>query len=158
MLEQYLFRCDAQRLEAIARRRGFDMPDGDARQVAGQLAAQLLDPAEIALLRKELSQDEQAALKDLLAAGGSLPWMVFARRWGEVRVMGPARMERERPWEQPASAAEWLWYRGLVYRDTVEGSTGLEEIAVVPEEMRGLLPKPSAASLTVATRCSSRMR
>jgi hypothetical protein len=139
-LEQHLYRCDAPRLEAIARLRGIDLPDGDARQMASSLAAQLADPAEMELLWKDLSETEQAALENLLAYGGQMPWLSFSRRWGRIQAMGPARMERERPWEQPSSTAEWLWYRGLVYRDTVESDAGLEEIALVPAELRALMP------------------
>jgi len=142
-LEQHLIRCDPIRLSVIARHWGVDLPTGSRREAAAALARRMSDPQRIAAAWDELDEGERRAVGDLLIAGGSLPWATFTRRWGEVRAMGPARMERERPWDQPTSLAEALWYRGLVFRDLEEGPKGLIEVAVVPEELRPHLPAPS---------------
>jgi len=141
-LEQHLVRCEPIRLEAIARLWEGEPPSGRHGEAAAALAEWMSDPARIASLWEALPPAEREALAGLLSAGGRMPWRSFTRRWGEVRTMGPARMERERPWEQPVSPAERLWYHGLVFRDLEEGPDGLIETAVVPEELRRHLPAP----------------
>ena len=56
------------------------------------------------------------ALRALLAAGGTLPVANFSQRFGSIRSVGPARLEREQLWRTPISPAENLWYLGLLYR------------------------------------------
>ena len=82
-----------------------------------------------------VSPDETAALNELIAAGGRIPVAAFSRKHGEVRMMGPGRLEREEPWFDPVSASEALWYRGFLYRGFEETSDGLMEFYYVPAEM-----------------------
>jgi hypothetical protein len=86
-----------------------------------------------------LPPEEAEALGDLVAQGGRLPVAAFSRAHGEVRQMGPGRLEREEPWYDPVSAAEALWYRGLIYRGFDETSEGLLEFYFVPPELLGQL-------------------
>ncbi|HEY75696.1 MAG TPA: hypothetical protein G4O00_05880 [Thermoflexia bacterium] len=141
-LEQHLIRCDPIRLSVIAERWGVDLPRGPRRERAAALAERMTGPERIGAVWERLGEAERRALSDLLAEGGRLPWQTFVRFWGEVRTMGPARLERERPWEDPVSPAEALWYWGLVFQDLAEGPAGLVEVAVVPEELRPYLPAP----------------
>lgn len=141
-LEQHLIRCDPIRLSVIAERWGVELPRGSRRERAAALAGRMTAPEQIGAVWERLGEAERRALGDLLAEGGKLPWRAFVRSWGEVRAMGPARLERERPWEDPVSPAEALWYWGLVFQDLEEGLAGLVEIAVVPEELRPHLPAP----------------
>lgn len=145
-LVQCLIDADPARLEAMAGLWGLtDLPRRRA-EAAARLAERMLAPAGLAEARAALPADAQAALDALLAADGQVPWASFARRWGGVRAMGPGRMARERPWEAPASPAEALWYRGLLFRAFVEGPTGLIEVALIPSELRERLPAPPAPS------------
>ncbi|HFC13003.1 MAG TPA: hypothetical protein ENJ56_09195, partial [Anaerolineae bacterium] len=96
-------------------------------------------------LREEmvyLQLEESAALRALAAAKGRLPVATFSRQFGEVRQMGPGKLEREEPWLNPVSPAESLWYRGLLFRGFDESDTGLVEYYFIPDE---LLPKIVAA-------------
>ncbi len=139
-LAQCLADVDAARLEVIARRWGLeDLPDRRLEAVAA-LEAQMGDPQRVMEIWAALSPEEQAALEFLHSVGGTVAWPTFVRRWGPVRDMGPGRLRQERPWESPASAAESLWYRGLVFRTVVDGPTGLYEAALIPDELRALLP------------------
>jgi hypothetical protein len=94
-----------------------------------------------------LGPEEAAAFEDLLVAGGRMPVAAFARDHGDVRQMGPGRLEREEPWLDPVSAAEALWYRGFMYRgfDEAEGSD-LVEYYYIPEELYRQLRDPEDAS------------
>lgn len=149
-LAQCLIESEPGRLEIIARRWGVDLPER-RRDAASVLAESMLAPGEVERQWAALPPDQQEALMALHAAGGSVPWATFTRRWGEVRTMGPGRMARERPWEMPVSPVEGLWYRGLLFRAFVEGPTGLYEVAFIPEEVQARLPifpPPSTLSLS----------
>src|SRR5574340_1100677 len=112
-LRQCLFDCDLALLRAIAAQWNIDLPSNRHDDAVTLLGARLADPAAQADLWAALPQAEQQALATLMTSGGSLPTGTFARRLGEIRPMGPGRLERERPWQAPASLAEALWYRGL---------------------------------------------
>ena len=87
-----------------------------------------------------LPPEEAEAIHDLVGNNGRLPVATFARKHGEVRLMGPGRMEREEPWFDPVSAAEALWYRGLLYRGFDETADGLIEFYYLPDEMMAQFP------------------
>lgn len=150
-LQQCLLDADPARLEVIARRwRADELPPrrGDA---AALLAARMQTPGLLEEVWEALSADERQALTVLKAAPG-IAWPTFTRRWGEVRVMGPGRLARERPWEAPVSPAESLWYWGLVFRIVTEGPQQLVEVAYLPRELADRLPAspPSAPILPLS--------
>ena len=82
-----------------------------------------------------VSPEETDAFNELVAAGGRIPVAAFSRKHGEVRMMGPGKLEREEPWFDPISTAESLWYRGFLYRAFDETSDGLMEFYYLPAEM-----------------------
>jgi hypothetical protein len=82
-----------------------------------------------------VSPEEKAALQDLIANDGRLPVAAFSRKHGEVRMMGPGKLEREEPWFDPVSASEALWYRGFLYRAFDETADGVMEFYYLPDEM-----------------------
>jgi hypothetical protein len=147
-LQQCLLDTDLIRLHVIARFWDVELTTSRQRDVAAQLAEALAAPEAVAAAREALPDDQRRALEALLAADGRMPFKVFAREWGEVRAMGPARMDREQPWREPVSPVEGLWYRGFVSRAFEQGSEGTYEVIFVPRELREHLmaaPAPSAA-------------
>lgn len=110
-----------------------------AREVAGALAAHLLQEDRLNAGRAELAAEARAALEAVIAARGKMPLALFERRFGAIRPMGPGKLERERPWLSPANAAEALWYRGFVFR-AFDRSTGTPtEVIFVPSDMLAVL-------------------
>jgi hypothetical protein len=89
-----------------------------------------------------LQPEETAAIQDLARAGGRLPVATFSRDHGDVRLMGPGRLEREEPWLDPVSAAEGLWYRGFLYRGFDETDEGMVEFFYLPDELYRKLGGP----------------
>ena len=83
----------------------------------------------------------RSALMALSGASGRMPWNVFARRFGEVRVMGAGRRDREHPHLQPTSASEALFYRALLGRAFFETEGGLQEFAYVPDDLLNKIPR-----------------
>jgi hypothetical protein len=80
----------------------------------------------------------------LLRAQGSLPWTEFTLHAGEIRAMGPGRRDREKPWRDPVSSSEALWYRALIGRTFSETPGGLQEFAFIARDLIPLLPPPPA--------------
>lgn len=118
-----------------------DLTGHDAAACAKALA-QHLPQLNLAEELFYMSDEEAAAMQALVAAGGQLSVGLFSRTYGEVRQMGPARLEREEPWLAPESAAEGLWYRGLLFRGFDETPDGMVEFYYVPEELLAKLPRP----------------
>ncbi len=94
-----------------------------------------------------LPVEESTALEAVVEAGGKMPVSAFVRRFGDVRQMGPGRLEREEPWLSPDNPAEALWYRGLLYRafDQAEENGNLVEYYFVPDEFVARFPGLEAA-------------
>ncbi len=140
-LRQCLTDCDMAMLRAIAQKRGIELTSNRQREVVEQLAEKLVQPESIADILERLKPQEREALESLVSEGGRNKLHLFVRQHGEIRAFGPGRLERERPWENPVSAAEGLWYSGLIYRafDEVEGQTS--EFIFVPQDLLPLLPE-----------------
>lgn len=89
-----------------------------------------------------LGPEEAAAVLDLANHNGRIPVAAFEREHGEVRMMGPAALEREEPWFDPISPAEALWYRGFLYRGFAETAEGVIEFFFLPDEFIAQFPEP----------------
>src|SRR2546425_1727478 len=76
---------------------GLELAAGSQREAADELAARMLAPELAAENIAALPADAHAAFDQLAREGRQLlAW--FTRRYGELRAMGPARRDRERPW------------------------------------------------------------
>jgi len=149
-LHQCLLDADLARLRVIARFWDVDLTAGRQRDAAAQLAEAMIAPEAIAAAWDALPADQRQALEPLLGAGGRMPLRVFARAWGEIRTVGPGRMEREQPWRDPISPAEGLWYRGFISRAFDHGPEGAYEVVFVPPELLAHLPAQAAPPPTIA--------
>jgi hypothetical protein len=134
-LRQLLLDTDAALLRVLAARWELDVSSTRARDMAGALATWLGDPQRAASIVERLSQAERDALRTLIANGGSIGAVVFAQRFGSIRPIGPARLERDQPWRAPISPAEGLWYLGLIFRSFEHTRNGVHEVFVAPEEL-----------------------
>ncbi len=143
-LRQCLFDCDLALLRAIAAQWSIDLPSNRHDDALNLLSAHMADAAAHHEVWGALSPTEQEALAALKAVGGALPTGAFARRWGEIRPLGPGRLERERPWEAPASLAEALWYRGLIFKAFDQGPGGMQEVVFIPQELQAMIEAPDA--------------
>lgn len=142
-LEHSLEGQDLAYLRSVADIWRIELDAPDARTTAQQLAAQL---AQLAAEPDVLPAACTQALAHLAAAGGRQPWVQFIRANGEVREMGPARIEKECPQRTPVSVAEQLWYRGLVGRAFFDTPDGPVELAYIPDEILAALPASSTTS------------
>jgi hypothetical protein len=140
-LRQNLLDTDLARLRVIARFWDVELTASRQRDAAAQLAEAMAAPKAIAHTWETLPADQRRALESLLAAEGRKPRRIFARQWGEIRAMGPGRMGRERPWREPQSPAEGLWYKGLIFY--IFDPDRAYEVVFVPPELYAHLPAPN---------------
>jgi hypothetical protein len=134
-LEKSLQGRDLGFLQIVADLWGITLSAPDVRQAAKQLSELLLVGDLVWEVTGQLPDTARAALDDIMGNGGRLPWSLFIRRYGDVREIGPAKRDRERPYLNPVSPAEVLWYRALVGRAFFDSSSGPQEMAFVPQDL-----------------------
>ncbi|MFW6115708.1 MAG: helicase-associated domain-containing protein [Chloroflexota bacterium] len=150
LLRQCLLDTYLVRLRAIAGFWDVELTASRQREAALDLAEAMDDAQAVARVYRALPKEERRALHALLASGGRMPQRIFARQWGDIRAMGPGRMAREQPWDNPVSPAEGLWYRGLFFRSFEQGPDGAYEAVFIPPEIEAHLPRPAAAGTHIA--------
>ena len=119
---------------------GIDLTAPDVHSALPVLVKSMLDEKLLHEVVEALPGEAQTALSALHAENGRMPWSLFSRRFGSVREMGPGRRDRERPYLSPISAAEMLWYRGLIARAFLKAPGEPQEFAYIPEEFLGGVP------------------
>ncbi len=107
----------------------------DAPSALQMLCKAILNGPLIEEMLSVMPQDAMRALQNLLDNDGLLPWAQFCNRFGEVRVMGPAKRDRIRPDLHPETTAEYLWYRGLIGKAFFQITTEPQEYAFIPEDL-----------------------
>src|SRR5512133_1677104 len=97
-LIQSLQNRDLGHLRIIAEMWGIDLEAPNARMGLRRLSEALLNRRRLEEMITSLPEDPRRAVADLLQHHGSMPWSLFARRYGPLREMGPGRRDRERPY------------------------------------------------------------
>lgn len=152
-LHQTLQGHDLGFLHLVAGLWGVDLGEGDKRSVLQSLIAALQDEALFWEMVESLPASARQALEDLAQRGGRLPWAAFSRRYGDIRPMGAARRERERPDLHPVSPAEMLWYRALIGRAFLDlPPAEPQEYAYIPDEWLAWLNTTPAPAPTLNVR------
>ena len=140
-LRQCLLDTDSVMLRVIATRWSLDPIGLKPRDLVEKLEETIGAPARATAVIESLPDAERDALRVLLAAGGTLPVANFSQRFGSIRSVGPARLEREQLWRTPISPAENLWYLGLLYRGFEQLPNGaMREVFFAPADLLPLLP------------------
>ena len=130
---------DIGQLRIIAGLWGLELDSNEADSAAEELCASLLDPEPVRETMDILSADAVAALKSLIASNGKMEWSSFARKFGEIREMGEAKRDRERPHLKPISPAETLFYYGFLAKAFFDSGKGTQEFAYIPDDLLELL-------------------
>lgn len=141
-LRRFLVDYDLAMLRALARNRGIALATNVQNEAVDRLAVALCEPLSVRTALARLSSEARRALDTLLAAGGRIRAPQFGRAFGQVRPMGPGRLEREEPWRDPTNPAEELWYAGLIFRGFLQDEGGPGEFIFVPNDLKPLLPPP----------------
>jgi len=143
-LERLLIDYDLGLLRVIAELWGVELGALNQREAVNALTEALLEAGRVARIVEALPAEARHALEAVRHAGGRAPLASFSRTHGEVRVMGTARRDRERPWANAPSPAEVLWYRALTGHAFFEAERGPQEFVFIPEDLLRLLPQAKA--------------
>jgi len=130
---------DLGHLHIIADFWGLALNSTDIDSAAKELAAALLDPERVRETIDVLPTEARAGLAALAEAHGRVPWAAFTRKFGETREMGAGRRDREKPFQNPASPSEVLFYRGLMGHAFFDTPGGPQEFAYLPDELLSLI-------------------
>lgn len=139
-LEQTLRTYDPVMLGVIADRWDVDLETRSVTDILKLLLKTMLNPEAAATTWDRLDDAQRGALQALLGAGGAMPARMFFRLYGEIREMGPGRLEREKPYLEPASITEALFYRGLIARGYEEAAAGPQAVIYIPTDLARVLP------------------
>lgn len=135
-------------LQVLAELRGAFLDAADNREQAIELlAAQITDPTSVQFAYQEvvdMTDAAQKAIDELLHDNGEVTEAQFARDYGSIRQMGPAKLERETPWLYPESVAELLYYYGLIGRGFKGAGQRAHTIVYVPTDIIPWLPHPQS--------------
>ena len=126
---------DLGHLRIVAELWGIELAARERDAAATELAASILDPELVRETLDVLPAHARPALDALLAARGRIPWAEFARRFGEIREMGAGKRDREQPHRKPVSAAEALFYRGILAKAFFDTHKGAQEFAYIPDDL-----------------------
>jgi hypothetical protein len=110
-------------------------------EIIDKLSKAMLEPDRAEKIWDMLDEDQIGALKAVLGSGGKMPANMFTRLFGEIRQMGAAQIEREKPHLNPNNSAEALFYRGLIAQAFEQAGPGARPMIYVPDDLAEVLPK-----------------
>ncbi len=131
-LEECLQRLNKENLKAICRGIGVS-PVGRKDELVLRLVRVLTLPDWLKRTVESFSDEERRALRDVLDAGGVLPWDEFTSRYGHDLDENPFWGDHP-----PENLMGRLRFFGLISDGTLEG----QRVVLMPVEMRNLLSPP----------------
>ncbi len=126
---------DSGYLRVVAELWGIELPPDAGPEQLEQAMRQ-------ALPELSLPEPAQQLLEQLQRAGGRIGWEQLNRRFGPLREMGAGRRDRLKPWRDPVSPLEMLWYRGLLGRAFADSPAGPLEYGFIPSDLQDIMPEP----------------
>jgi hypothetical protein len=133
-------------LRAIAANWQVELEDQDPLQAARQLGDAMLAPGALVARITALSPEARQALSVLAQSHGQAAMKSLTLRYGDMRRVGPGRLERDRPWDETPSPLEELVYNGLAFRAFGAVPGGHGELLLLPGELLERLPPPTRAA------------
>jgi hypothetical protein len=156
-LKQSLLGHDCGHLRIIAEHWGIALDTSDPRLALPTLVDGLLNLELVSEVIESLPEHAILGLNALVDKKGRIPWVQFIRRFGDVREMGSGKRDRERPDREPISAAEILWYRGLVARAFFDTGRRTEEYAYIPEDLLTLIKEIANEKIIAQTEVTGKV-
>lgn len=134
---------------------GIELSAPDVHTALPLLTQGILSSGQVQEMVETLPEAARQAIHALLENDGLMPWSLFSRRYGDIRVMGSAKRDRERPDLRPASPSEALWYRGLIGRAFLNQPPEPQEYTYIPDDLVEMIHLPDAETLHIYGRPAS---
>ena len=128
---------DIDMLKRIALSWGFTDDVINRDQVEEWLLKTMSDSSSLSEIINSLPVTIRNAWHTLKVSNGRIPWSEFTRQFGDLRSLGTAARQREKPDQNPLNASEDLYYRGLIGRAFLDSHPEPREYAFIPEEICG---------------------
>jgi len=138
-LQKSFLHYDHGMLNILAEKWDVELEPGTSKQMLGRLITFITRPGALQDLLNMLPDDTKTALHKLVAAGGTQLWAEFTRNHGDLRIMGSAKRDRERPDRNPVSITEQLFYCGLIAKAFLKSEGEPQEYAFIPDEIHAVL-------------------
>ena len=136
---------DPALLPILAKRWGVPIQNRSNDEIIEALNNAMLEKERAETVWESLDEDQRGALQALLGSGGRMSANMFTRLFGDIRQMGAAQIEREKPQQNPASSAEALYYRGLIAQAFEQAEAGARPVIYVPDDLMEVLPAHKTA-------------
>ncbi|HEX2621201.1 MAG TPA: hypothetical protein VHL11_13665, partial [Phototrophicaceae bacterium] len=140
-LNTMLHEADAALLPILAKRWGVIAQGTTPEELIQALIGAMLEPGRAEKIYDALDDKQRGAL---LALNGfkdrAMPALMFEKMFGEIRLMGAGKIEREKPHERPASIGEALYYRGLIGKGNDKVGAGIGPVIYIPDDLAKVLP------------------
>lgn len=134
-----LLKQDIGHLRIIAELWGIELDSKNPDAAREKLTVSILDPSLLGELMDSLSPEADSAIAALVSVGGRIPWPTFTRKYGDLREVGAGKRDRVKPYLNPASTTEILYYRGLLARAFFSTEKGPQEFAYIPDDLLELV-------------------
>jgi hypothetical protein len=146
---------DIGHLKIIANFWGLELPNQGTPAAAEWLASAMLQVDNLLEMIDSLPEQAREPWEDLLLHHGRYSYADMIRKHGPIREMGAGRRDRKKPWRDPVSGLEILWYRGLIARAFLDTSTGAQEFLYIPSDLLQQIPLPETPNHWVPGRETS---
>lgn len=127
-------------IQTIANAWGIELSSSDLVTALPDLIETMQNQNLVNEILESLPDEARYALNLLLDHQGKMLWAQFCRRFGELRPMGAAKRDRERPDLNPDSTTEILWYKALIGKAFFNLPPEPQEYAYIPEDIIEFLP------------------
>lgn len=140
-LNMMLHEADAALLPILAKRWGVVAQGTTTEELIQALIGAMLDAGRAEKIYDALDDKQRGALQTLNGSKDRMmPAPMFEMLSGKIRLMGAGQIEREKPHERPTSAAEALYYRGLIGKGNDKVGTGIGPVIYIPDDLAAVLP------------------
>jgi hypothetical protein len=140
-LHSSLLNIDLAVVKIIARFWKMDVPVGiTIQELAPKLSYHMSNPDVGEVVWGNLTDEQRQGLQTFLGSQGKLPQAMMERILGKIRKMGELQIEQKKPHEAPATIAEALYYRGLIYEAFEHVASGPRVYWYIPKELSQSLP------------------
>jgi hypothetical protein len=142
-------------LRIVADLWGLETSMPDSHTAVTNLTRIMKNPSHLQEIVNALPDEARDALDTLIKNKGMMTWARFTHLFGQLREMGPGKRDREKPYLDPISSTEVLWYRAIIGRDFLRRSGELQECVYIPDDLLALMPSVPGAELQPPGRAAS---